>query len=144
VVSLLSSTRKGISPAQVFPDGPSRLHVPRSVTVLLVLCVLAASAVSAMGKKRKAVSRTVTGVVLDGAQNPIAGASVELTDTVTGKKLDIYSGEGGHYQFADLIPTHDYEVQAHQKDLASDVRKVSSLDDRDEIVINLRIPAPKE
>ena len=123
---------------------PVRWRGARWLAASLVLCAIAFSVGSAAGKKKKAVSRTVTGVVLDGSENPIEGASVELTDTQTGKKTGIYSQEGGKYLFFDLNPNHDYELQAHHKNLASDVRKVSSLDDRDQIVINLRIPPPKD
>ncbi len=142
--SPLTPGPKEIFSARVLPDGPSRGRTAPYLAASLVVCLLASSSVCALAKQKKKISRTVTGVVLDGAENPIAGASVELTDTRTGKKLGIYSGEGGHYQFADLNPTHDYEVQARQKDLSSDVRKVSSLDDRDNIVVNLRIPPPKD
>ncbi len=125
-------------------EGPVCRLGTRGLAISLAVCVIAFSVVPASGKKKKAVSRTVTGVVLDGSENPLDGASVELTDMQTGKKIDIYSQEGGHYLFADLNPNHDYELQAHQNNLASDVRKVSSLDDRDQIVINLRIPPPKK
>jgi hypothetical protein len=111
---------------------------------LVFFCMIAFYVAPVSGKKKKPVSRTVTGVVLDGSENPIVGASVELTDTVSGKKVGIYSQEDGKYLFADLNPNHDYELLARQNNLNSDVRKVSSLDDRDRIVINLRIPPPKE
>lgn len=110
----------------------------------LVLCVLASNSICALGKEKKKISRIVMGQVLDGTESPIAGASVELTDTQTGKKVGIYSEESGRYQFTDLNPAHDYKVQALHKNISSNLRKVSSLDDRDKIVINLRIPPPKE
>jgi len=99
---------------------------------------------SVLAKQKKKISRTVTGVVLDDTNNPIVGASVELTDVQTAKKFAIYSEDGGRYQFADLNPAHDYELLALNKNISSDVRKVSSLDDRDKIVVILRIPPPKE
>ena len=118
---------------------------PRWLAASLVfLCVITLCAAPTSGKKKKPVSRTVTGVVLDAAENPIAGASVELTDSVSGKKIAIYSKEDGKYLFADLNPNHDYELQAHAHNLDSDLRRVSTLDDRDPIVINLRVPPPKE
>ena len=86
----------------------------------------------------------MTGVVLDATDNPIVGASVELTDKQTGKKVGIYTEDEGRYLFADLNPYHDYEIQALSKNLASEVRQVSSLDDRDKIVIILRVPPPKQ
>lgn len=127
-------------------EGPGRAFGHRAgwITAVLVLFAVAVFAVDAGAKKKEKPSKTVAGIVLDGSENPIEGASVELKDTVSGKKIAIYSQEGGHYSFADLNPNHDYELQARQKNLSSEVRKVSSIDDRDRIVINLRIPPPKE
>jgi hypothetical protein len=94
--------------------------------------------------KEKKPSRVVTGIVSDEAENPIVGAAVVLTDLRTGKKSAAYTGEEGTYQFSDLQPTRDYEVQATHQGLSSQLRKVSSVDPRNRIVLNLRIPPPKE
>jgi len=110
----------------------------------LMVCVWAGSVSSAWAKKKVKESRRVTGVVLDANENPIAGATVELTDKQNGKKLALYTQDDGQYLFADLDPYHDYEVQALSKKLSSEVRQVSSLDGRDKIVIILRVPPPKE
>jgi len=83
-------------------------------------------------------------MVMDASGNPLAGAAVELTDKMTGKKVAIYAQEGGSYHFDDLNLKHDYELQALSKNLSSDVHKVSSLDDRDNIVVNLTIQPPKQ
>ena len=115
-------------------------------------CGLAAAAVllcafsmpCLLAKEEKKPSRVVTGVVSDEAENPIVGATVVLTDLRTGKKLAIYTGEGGAYQFSDLQTTRDYEVQAAHQGHASQVRKVSQFDPRNRIVLDLRIPPPKE
>lgn len=114
------------------------------VAAWLVVCVLAGPASPAWAKKKAKVSRTVVGVVLDANDNPIVGASVELTDKQTGKKVAIYSADEGKYSIGDLDPYHDYQIQALSKNLSSEVRQVSSLDDRDKIVIILRVPPPKE
>ena len=121
-----------------------RARVIRCLAAALAVYVLASIPVSVFAKKKKPILRTVAGVVLDDANNPIVGASVELTDVQTAKKLAIYSEDGGKYQFAGLNPAHDYELVALNKIISSDVRKVSSLDDRDRIVVILRIPPPKE
>ncbi len=96
------------------------------------------------GKKEKKVSRTVTGMVLDEAENGIVGATVTLTDLQAKEASTTVTKESGQYQFSDLNPAHDYEVQAGNKGLSSDVRRVSSFDQRNRIVLNLRIPPPKE
>jgi len=68
---------------------------------------------------------------------------VELVDAQTGKVLDIYSQEGGAYQFTDLSFDHDYTVKATFKGSSSEVRHVSSVDLRARLVLNLTIPEPK-
>ncbi len=105
---------------------------------LLVLCVPGSAA-----KEKKKVTKTIAGVVVDGADNPVVGATVELNDVQSSKKLAKYSQEAGKYQFADLDPKHDYEVQASFRGTSSEVRRVSSLDDRRLVVVNLTlIPQP--
>lgn len=101
---------------------------------LLVLCVP-----GLLAKEKKPVTKTIAGVVLDGADNPIVGAAVELSDVQAGKKFAKYSQEGGKYQFADLDPKHDYEVQAGFKGMSSEVRKVSTIDDRRLVVVNFTL-----
>ena len=107
-------------------------------------CLLVALfALLPLAAKEKKVSRTVAGTILDEANNGIAGATLSLTDLQTGKKLATYSKEDGQYQYSDLIPNHDYELQASYKGVLSEVRKVSSVDTRNRIVINFTFPPPK-
>jgi len=117
--------------------GLCRRVLVAAVTVALLV------AWPAGAKEKKPVTRTITGAVLDPAENGIAGASVELTDLRTGKKVEIYSQQGGHYEFADLKPEHDYQLQASYKNQPSDVRKVTALIQEMRVVINLHIPPPK-
>ena len=55
--------------------------------------------------KKKEVVRTVSGMVLDQEENPIAGAVVEMTDLQNGKKLAIYTSDDGHYLFSTRVMT---------------------------------------
>jgi hypothetical protein len=110
---------------------------------LVILLLFMLSLPGALAKERK-VSRVVTGLVSDEAENPIVGATVVLTDLQSGKKHAVYTSEGGTYQFSDLEANRDYEVQATHQGVASQVRKVSQFDLRNRIVLNLRIPPPKE
>ena len=91
-------------------------------------------------KKKKPLTKTVQGEVLDKDNNPIVGASVELTDLTTGKTLGVYSEGDGRYQFTDLKPSDDYQVRAAYKGQQSDSRHVSSLDEESVKVLNLSIP----
>jgi len=113
------------------------------MAALVAVCSAAFAVPHLAAKEKKVVSRTVTGAVLDEADNGIVGATVQLTDIQTGKKYAAYSGQGGEYHFSDLKPTHDYEVQASFRGSSSEVRKVSSVDTRNRIVINLTVPSPK-
>ena len=94
-------------------------------------------------KEKPKPTKTVSGIVTDQGDNPVNGATVELSDVSAGKKYAKYTQAGGNYQFADLDPKHDYEVQASYKGKSSDVRRASSLDSRSKIVLNLTLGAPQ-
>ena len=111
--------------------------------IFAAILVIALSVPLVQAKEQKP-SRTVAGVVTDEAENPIAGAVVVLTDLQTGKKNATYTGADGAYQYADLQVTRDYEIQASFKGISSRLRKVSSVDPRKRVTVNLRIPPPKE
>lgn len=109
--------------------------------LLAVACFLPASGLAA--KKNKApTTKTVTGQVQDPEEKTLGGAEVTLKDLQTGKSLAIYADANGQYQFTDLDPHHDYEIQAKFKGVASETRQVTSFDTRWKVVINLTIPPP--
>jgi hypothetical protein len=124
----------------------SRGRGGRGVCGLVVVAAILLPALAApyVVAKEKKPARVVAGVVSDEADNPIVGAAVVLTDLSTGKKSATFTQEGGAYLFTGLQPTRDYEVQANYKGLTSEVRRVSTIDPRNRIVLNLRIPPPKE
>jgi len=99
---------------------------------------------SALAAKEQRPTRVVSGVVSDAAENPLPGAVVTLTDLQDGKKTATYTGQSGSYQFSELQITRDYDVQATFKGVSSRVRRISAIDPRNRIVLNLRIPPPKE
>ena len=113
------------------------------LALLLTACV-ALPAVLAAKDKPLRPSRVVTGLVSDEADDPISGATVTLTDLETGKKLASYTGDDGRFLFSSLETTRDYEVQATHKGITSRVRKVTTIDPRNKITLNLQIPPPKE
>jgi carboxypeptidase family protein len=112
--------------------------------VMSLVCLLAVAAPAFAGKKKEKPPRTVLGVVLDGSENPIVGAVVEMTDVQTGKKSVLYTQNGGHYEFAGLDQNHDYKVQATFNGVASQTRTASSFDTRNTIRLNFQIPPPKD
>ena len=115
-----------------------------SMVAVAVCCLAAVSPPALIAKEKRQVTKTVAGFVLDPNENGIVDAAVSITDMQSGKKFTTVSKEGGRFQFADLSLHDDYEVQAVYKDLSSEVRKVTSLDSRLHIVLNLRIPPPKD
>ncbi|MGH9433244.1 MAG: carboxypeptidase-like regulatory domain-containing protein [Terriglobia bacterium] len=119
--------------------------IARNLTALcaaLAALVLLPTMVSA--KKQPPVLRSISGEVMDSASNGVDGATVELTDLDTNKKLAIYTLNGGHYAFTGLDPHHDYRVQAKYKGKASRVHTVSSIDPFNQIVINLTLTPAKQ
>lgn len=114
-----------------------------ALAVAFVLVLIALSTSFAEAKDQKP-SRLVGGVVSDESDNPIGGAVVVLTDLQTGKKSATYTGADGAYQYAGLEVTRDYEIQANYKGISSQLRKISSVDPRKRVTVNLRIPPPKE
>lgn len=102
--------------------------------------VLFLGVVSGLAKDKTPTTRIVSGVVLDDAENTIKGATVELTDTQTGKVLDMYSQEGGQYQYTGLRFDHDYTIKATFKNSSSEVRRISMFETRWHLVLNLTIP----
>lgn len=106
----------------------------------LAAALLSGFAAGAPAAKRKPVSKVVTGQVLDKEDNGIAGAVVQLTDLQTKRQMSVTTQDDGHYQFSDLSPTHDYQLQAIYKGASSEVKRVTSFDSRTRIVLNLTIP----
>jgi hypothetical protein len=125
-------------------DSSRRTWKLTALTLIILGGVWLLGGVTGLAKEKKPDTRTVKGVVLDEGDNSIQGAMVELTDLQTAKVLDIYSQEGGQYQFTGLRFDHDYTVKAAYKDSSSEVRQVSSFDTRTPFVVNLTIPKPKK
>lgn len=126
----------------LFVERPA--HIAASVLAVCGLCVLAISlfARSLEAKQKPTPTKTVTGDVLDQSDHNVSGASVFLTDLETRHTDAIYSGADGKYNFSGLNPNDDYQVQAKYKGLVSDIRKASSFDTRNPLVINLVLTAP--
>ena len=142
-----ASGRPGISVlslADLVGGVTARRRAARGLVCLLALSALQIflCADNGLAKKKQEIPRTVSGRVLDEADNGISGAVVELTDLQTGKKLAIFSEEGGRYTFSGLERAHDYEVKASYKGAPSEVRKASSLGEQ-QLILNLRIPPPQ-
>jgi hypothetical protein len=136
--NLTSSASPGSNPVR--RESHRRAPKLTALTLMLLGGVWLLGAVTGLAKDKTPKTKTVSGVVMDEAENFIEGATVELKDLQTRKVLDIYSQEGGRYQFTDLRFDHDYTVNAMYKGSSSELRQVSSIDTRARPVLNLTIP----
>ena len=118
---------------------------PWALFMCVVVFIAAMPAFATGAKKKAPIPKNVKGLVLDSADIPVSGAAVSLKDVQTGKTIAIYSGSEGNFEFTDLDRGHDYEIRASLKDSASEVRKVSSFDNRNTIPMNLKLqPSPSK
>ncbi len=113
------------------------------IAALALVFAITLSASPSLAKKKRIISKTVSGQVLDPNDNGIDGAAVMLKDLQTGKTSAVYTRDGGQYQFTGLDMHHDYEVHARMKGVDSETQQVSSIDERERLTINLTIPPPK-
>ena len=115
----------------------------RSLLVALVssMCICAAMAQDA---KHEAPLRTVRGVVVDKASEaPIPSAVVFLRNTRTNAVRSYITDEEGNYRFSGLDPNVDYEIRAEKDGAKSASRTISSFDNKNTIVLNLKIEKKK-
>ena len=123
-------------------SAPASPGSPRLVIALLVLGVVVFCPSPSLAKKKQPTSKTVSGQVLDPKDNGLDGATIALKDLQTGKTIEVFTENGGRYQFTDLRFDHDYELRASYKGVKSETRQVSSFDTRFRLVINFTFPPP--
>jgi hypothetical protein len=115
----------------------------RSITALLSLLFVFVFAGAAQDTKKETQLRTVRGVVSDKSENPLPNSVVFLKNLRTNAVRGNFSDTDGNYRFSGLDPNADYEVHAEFEGAKSPVRNVSSLDNRKEMVVNLKIDRKK-
>jgi hypothetical protein len=79
------------------------------------------------------------GKILDGVDNPLAGAVVYLTNTRTRAVKTYIAGKDGDYRFPGLAENTEYEVYAQFQGHKSDTKSVSQFDSRVTVSVNLKI-----
>jgi hypothetical protein len=121
------------------------MRYPRNIAWVCFLLLLLAGLAGAQDSKKEKESplRTVKGVVADKSESPLAGAVVFLKNTRTNAVRSTFAGNEGEYRFSGLDPNADYEVRAEFEGAKSPAKTVSSLDNRREIVLNLKIDRKK-
>ena len=84
-------------------------------------------------------ARTVSGAVLDGNEQPVAGATVFLKNEKTKAIRSYISTADGHFHFAQVDMSVDFDLWAEKDGKKSATKTVSSWDDRKEFVTDLKI-----
>ena len=116
----------------------------RFSAVLLVLVWLAGTADPCLAKKKKEKpTRSVTGLVWDQIENPIAGAVVQLKNTRTLQVKSFITQEKGSYYFHGLDPNVDYQLTAQYEGVRSRTRTLSTFDDRKAVIYNFKLKLEK-
>jgi hypothetical protein len=83
--------------------------------------------------------RTVTGTVVDGGSNPVPGATVFLKNQKSKTIRSFTSLANGHFSFAQVNKAEDFDLWAEMNGHKSEVKTVSSWDDRAQFVTELRL-----
>ena len=83
--------------------------------------------------------RTVTGTVLDPSSNPVTGATVFLRNEKTKTIRSYTSDNDGHFHFAQVDMSQDFDLWAEKNGHKSAVKTVSSWDARKDFVSDLKL-----
>jgi hypothetical protein len=83
--------------------------------------------------------RTVTGTVLDSASSPVQGATVFLKNQKSKTIRSFTSLANGHFYFAQVNKADDFDLWAEKNGHKSEVKTVSSWDDRAQFVTDLKL-----
>jgi hypothetical protein len=103
-----------------------------------------ANSVQAQGGAPSSELRGVSGIVFDKNENPIDSAVVYLKNNRTLTVRTYITGDKGEYHFSGLDPNDDYEIHAEHDDMTSTNRTISSLDNRKEMSVTLKINKEKK
>lgn len=109
--------------------------------ILWVMPLVALLAFAADAQDRK--PRTVRGIVVDRNEDPAPRSIVYLKNRQTMMVRTYIADKEGRFRFSGLDPNVDYEIHAERDDMTSGKRTISSLDSRQEIVIQLKLDKQK-
>lgn len=94
-------------------------------------------------KKKEPLLKTVHGAIVDKSEDPISGAIVFLKNLQTKSVKSSFADDAGKYRFSGLDPNVDYEIHAEFNGDLSPTRRLSALDSRKDVYLNLTIQRKK-
>lgn len=116
--------------------------MPKGATRFIAAILLLVSASYAFSQGRGSLgTRTVTGHVINRADQPLHGAVVYLKNAKTLAIKTYISEPDGSYRFSALSPNVDYELYADYQGARSDTKTLSAFDNRKQLEVTLRIRA---
>jgi hypothetical protein len=83
--------------------------------------------------------RTVSGTVLDGASAPVSSATVFLKNEKTKTIRSFDSTADGHFHFAQVDMSTDFDLWAEKDSKKSAIKTVSSWDARKDFITELKL-----
>jgi len=83
--------------------------------------------------------RTVSGTVLNESSQPVTGATVFLKDQKTKAIRSYTSTDDGHFHFAQIDMSVDYDLWAEKDGKKSATKTVSSWDERKNFISDLKL-----
>ena len=109
--------------------------------VTLVVMAMAATMLFAQGnpKGKDSELRTVRGTVIDKDETPVDSAVVYLKNLHTQDIVTHLSASDGQFRFSGLDLNVDYEIHAVHEEWSSSSHSISSVDNRKEFVLTLKL-----
>ena len=120
----------------------------RPLTLTAAGCLLALAAVCAgprtallapTAQAQNIGQRSVSGTVLDAGSAPVAGATVFLQNSKTKAIRSFTSIANGHFRFAQVDMSIDFDLWAEKDGKKSAVKTVSSWDARKDFIADLKL-----
>jgi hypothetical protein len=145
ILMAMTHTRFGVSRLGLATRSDARLIAAASLLAFGLLAVAPAlpGVMPAMAEQRGPAQRIVSGKVVDKGDAALKGSVVYLKDDKTLSVKSFIADDSGGYRFGQLSQSTDYELWAELNGKKSNTRTISSFDNKNEFVINLKIDTGK-